>query len=269
MGIASDYIRPIGQILKNKRFRAWLRLFYALKSRPARQPGMANFEGYQVTYADALSFIFQYKEIFVNEAYHFKSRRQNPLIIDCGANIGMGCLYFKKEFPTARILAYEADPQIAGLLEKNIEANRLENIQVFHQAVWKDDLGMSFFADGADGGTFYGKDHKGDKVPTIRLRDVLLEQNIVDFLKIDIEGAETTVIKDCDEALQCVEHLYVEYHSLVGQEQDLSELLYILEKNGFRYVISSLYKQKYPLIEPVISNNMDLQLHVFAIRNPS
>lgn len=266
MGIAGDYIKPFRQVLNNKHFRTWLRLYYSLKSKPARQQGTAHFDGFQITYADALSFIFQYKEIFVNEAYHFKPRRNDPLIIDCGANIGMGCLYFKKGFPQAKILAYEADPPIANLLEKNMQVNQLKNISVFQKAVWIDDQGMSFFSDGADGGTFYGKDN-GHKVPTVRLRDMLLQQERVDFLKIDIEGAETAVIKDCNEALQCVEHLYVEYHSLVGREQDLSELLRVLEKNSFRYIISSLYKQDHPLIAPAVSNNMDLQLHVFAINN--
>jgi uncharacterized protein YfeS len=37
---------------------------------------------------DALSFIWQFKEIFVEEYYRFEAKSESPVIYDCGANVG-------------------------------------------------------------------------------------------------------------------------------------------------------------------------------------
>ncbi len=264
MGIAVDYIKPIRNFIQNKHFRTWLKLYYQLKSKPEKKEGKTRFDDFGIIYADALSFVFQYKEIFVHEYYRFTTNKKDPVIIDCGANIGMCCLYFKKLFPAAKITAFEADPRITTILRQNITNNNLKDIQVVQKAVWIDNNGMQFIADGADGGSFYGNKNGAETVPTIRLKDVLLAEEHIDFLKIDIEGAESVVISDCDAALQKVDYLYVEYHSFAGKQQELGKLLKVLEQNGFRYIISSLYRQTHPLVQPVISHGMDIQLHIFA-----
>lgn len=266
MGITADYIKPFKNFVQNKHFRTWLKLYYQLKSKPEKKEGKAQFDGLKITYADPLSFVFQYKEIFVHEYYRFATQNKVPVIIDCGANIGMCCLYFKKLFPASKITAFEADPRIAEVLRHNISDNHLENIQVVQKAIWKDNNGMQFISDGADGGSFYGEGNTAETVPTIRLKEVLLAEEHIDFLKIDIEGAESVVIPDCGEALQKVDYLYVEYHSYAGNRQELGKLLQTLEQNGFHYIISSLYKQSHPFVQPVISHGMDLQLHIFARR---
>ena len=42
---------------------------------------------------DRQNFYILYKDIFMNRIYHFEATRSNPLIIDCGSNIGMSILY--------------------------------------------------------------------------------------------------------------------------------------------------------------------------------
>ena len=92
------------------------------------------------------------------------------------------------------------------------------------------------------------------------------KEEIVDLLKIDIEGAEYEVLKDCEDTLDNVENIFIEYHSWNNSPQKLSEILAILEKNNFRYYISSICGRSHPFINTGLDQNMDLQLNIFGVR---
>jgi hypothetical protein len=74
-------------------------------------------------------------------------------------------------------------------------------------------------------------------VRAIRLRDLMDER--IDFLKIDIEGAEYDVLGDCADKLENVENLFVEYHVRSSEEQHLDEILSWIRRAGFRYYINA------------------------------
>jgi len=170
-----------------------------------------KFLNYRFDVPDLASFVCQFKELFVEELYKFDTKNKEPIIYDCGANIGMSCLYFKKLYPKVKIKAFEADPKISKILETNLKRNNvLENVEIISTAVWVDNKGLKFASEGADGGSIYGKDNKV-KVSSIRLKDFLENEEKIDMLKIDIEGAEYEVLKDCRESLGHVQNLFVEY----------------------------------------------------------
>lgn len=225
-----------------------------------------KFLSYSFDVPDLPSFIWQFKEIFVDEIYRFETTSKEPIIYDCGANIGMSCLYFKKLYSNAKIKAFEADPKLIKVLKKNLEKNDVLNgIEIIDRAVWINDKGIKFSSEGADGGSIYGAKNK-IIINSIRLKDYIEKEDKIDMLKIDIEGAEYDVLKDCKDCLSHVENLFVEYHSWNNAEQKLSEILEILEKNGFRYYIENLTKRNYPFVNKTLSDNMDLQLNIFGFR---
>ena len=224
-----------------------------------------KFLEYRFDVPDTASFLSQFKELFVDEIYHFKSEKKSPVIFDCGANIGTSCLYFKSLYPHAKIKAFEADTKIASILEKNLRQNGIEDIEILQRAVWIDDKGIEFSTDGADGGSIY-KGERTQKIESIRLKDYLESSSTIDLLKIDIEGAEYEVLKDCQDSLAVVERLFVEYHSWNGSAQKLSEILAIFEKNRFRYYIESLTHRRHPLDNHGQESDMDLQLNIFGVK---
>ena len=218
---------------------------------------------------DCLSFIFQFKEIFAYESYKFNSDSTKPVIIDCGSNVGLSCLYFYNIFPRSHILAFEADPQIFKYLIENLKrSNIYESVEALNKAVWINEDGIELTQEGADGSSIYTSGTK-IKVDSVRLKNIISNQERIDLLKIDIEGAESEVIKDCDENFKNVERIFVEYHSFAGRKQDLNEILEVLTKNGFRYSINSIYNREQPFINKINENNpeMDLQLNIFAYKN--
>ncbi len=218
---------------------------------------------------DSLSFYYSYKEIFEKEIYAFKTNKNHPLIIDCGSNIGLSIIYFKNLYPQSKILAFEADPSVFEVLQSNILSFGLENITLINKAVWSSETFLKFTIEGADAGRV-ARDIDREKeekieVPTARLRNYL--NQTVDFLKLDIEGAEIDVILDCSDQLQNVENLFVEYHSFVGEEQRLDELLCVLRKSKFRIQIQTQFCSSQPLLNQLNQLGMDLQLNIFGYRD--
>lgn len=223
-----------------------------------------DFDGLHFEVSDCLSFVCQCREIFLDEIYRFHSATASPLILDCGAKVGVGSLYFRKLYPDCRIKAFEADPSIAKLLRTNLDNNGAGDVEVISKAVWINDNGVEFSQDGADGGSVLG-DTNLIHIDTVRLKQYLDAGEPIALLKLDIEGAEVDVLNDCRESLALVQNLYVEYHSWNSQPQRLHQLLEILTDNGFRYYTSTLNYRKTPFINTGQEANMDIP-NVFGYR---
>lgn len=214
---------------------------------------------------DSSSFVSTYEELFIKKIYEFKTDRKDPLIIDCGANIGLSAIYFKKLYPAARIIAFEPDETIFRLLKKNVLSQNMIDIELHQKAVWILNGDLTFFSQGGLSGHIVGEQGGNTiQVPCIRLRDYLNQP--IDFLKIDIEGAEYEVLKDVKDLLIHVKYLFVEYHSDRSSEQCLDEILKILKESGFRYHIQEAFSSEQPFMGVRVMLDNDLQLNVFAYK---
>jgi hypothetical protein len=77
-------------------------------------------------------------------------------------------------------------------------------------------------------------------VPARRLSSFISEE--IDMLKLDVEGAETSVLQDLAETvrLQMVRQMHLEYHHHIDDKEDkLSSMLGMLEDHGFGYQIGA------------------------------
>lgn len=234
------------------------------------QPKITRFSmllmGKSIEITDPYWSAWSYREIFTNETYFFKTSEKSPLIIDCGANIGLSILYFKHLYPEARIIAFEPGNEIFQILERNLTSYKLRDVKILQNAVWSSESAMNFLPHGSVGGRLTdGPSDKNYLVKTVRLRDYLNEK--IDFLKIDIEGAEYEVLCDCRKKLHHVSNIFVEYHSRSDRQQNLDEILAILTMAGFRYHISNADPEGPPFIEKLKKKRFfDLQLNIFGYR---
>jgi FkbM family methyltransferase len=264
--LLKNMIRPLYHYIKNNNEREFQKLHDKWgEYKRFKKVDDVKFLKFSFDIPDLPSFVWQFKEIFVDEIYKFNSENKEPIIFDCGANVGTSCLYFKQLFPNAKIKAFEADPMIANVLKSNLAKNGISDVEVINKAVWIDDGGIEFGSEGADGGSINASGNK-IKIDSIRLQDFLDKEPEVDLLKIDIEGAEYEVLKDCANSLSNVKNIFVEYHSWNSSTQKLSEILEVLEMNNFRYYIEDLSKRKQPFINHAKEKNMDLQLNIFGIK---
>jgi FkbM family methyltransferase len=113
------------------------------------------------------------------------------MMIDGGANIGLGTLYFKKRYPSAKIVAIEADPNIAAMLRENLETFGFSDVEVINAALAERPGTATFVSDpGGTGGRIEGAGG-GVQVPAIVLSSLL--DRSTDLLKLDVEGVEVAI----------------------------------------------------------------------------
>lgn len=236
-----------------------------LKSVPRYQTATTNLFGKPFVVPDPPSFVFSYREIFDEQIYRFNAKTDRPFILDCGANIGLSVIYFKRLYPRSVITAFEADKEIFKFLEQNLKTFGYDDVELVNRAVWNDETELNFTSEGADAGRLSTSSDKPDHVvKTVRLRNYL--DHKIDFLKLDIEGAETQVLTDCADLLHNVETMFVEYHSFDAEPQSLHVLVDVLARAGFRLHVQALAPAPQPFIKRNSTMGMDMQLNVFAFR---
>lgn len=240
--------------------------YAALHDAPRHQPACIKLLNQDFNIADGFSFYWMYHEIFNDGVYAIKTINSKPSIIDCGASYGVSALYFKSRFPDCTIKAVEADPSTFALLATNIQRHNFSGVTLLNKAVAPEsNQSVPFYSLGADIGRLHAgpQDTPPISVQTIGLDDLI--EGSTDFLKIDIEGAETEVLHAAKK-LHLVNQIFVEYHSFKDTDQSLSELLEILRINGFRYYIHTIFTPRQPFLEQKLNHGMDMQLGISATR---
>lgn len=129
--------------------------------------------------------------------------KKGDVCIDAGANIGtMTILFSKAVGETGSVIAIE--PVVEKILQKNIEVNHITNVTIAPVALYDKPGEMEMLlSDYCLDNTLLSRDsnesHHGmdhylmrKKVPVVKLDDLVEQLNLprVDFIKIDIEGAE-------------------------------------------------------------------------------
>lgn len=135
-----------------------------------------------------------FEQIFLYKEYDVSVQFKPRFIIDAGANIGLGTIYFAERFPDATIVAIEPEPGNFKLLQKNTLA--YPKVQCRQNGLWhrtaflevQDVLEMGNWG-------FICKEVPTPTPTTIAAISVaeLLQQMevaVIDIFKIDIEGAE-------------------------------------------------------------------------------
>lgn len=201
----------------------------------------AQVGSYTVSYLNSEEFHRVKKEIFSQHVYYFETSNPQPKIIDAGAHTGLATLYFKKLFPAAHITALEPLPQNFKLLEENVWQNNLNDIQTLEMALWPitgtiqlhyDQTPDRWFSTASTLPKAWNQQQSTTfvDVPSITLSSLLNEP--VDFLKLDIEGAEQAVIEEATNQLENIREMIIEFHPT--PQQSLLKLTALLEEKNFK-----------------------------------
>lgn len=228
------------RLLEGPEQTAWRRAWHRAETMPRFTPGTIRMMDYDIRYSDLLSFCPQWREIFVNRVLAFESASPSPRILDCGANVGLASLFFSRLYPGARITAFEADPSLFQMLDANLQANGAAAVERRHAAIWTSTGTLTFQCEGSDSGMVDSLpgaiDGTATVVPSLRLRD-LLEEEAVDLLKLDIEGAEDVVLADCEPLLHRVKALVMDLHEFDPATRQAPRVLELLTRAGFTYAV--------------------------------
>jgi FkbM family methyltransferase len=180
--------------------------------------------------------------VFLEEEYFFQSNTQEPVIVDCGSNIGLSTLYFKEIYPKAKILAIEAHPVTFATLQKNVIENNLRDVEMLNVAVVGSDANTTeiyFSVNGDTQATTVKEFRRGNEeklskvsVKAAKLSTLLPEK--VDLLKMDIEGNEVEVLKEIEGCFPQIDQMLIEYTHIPEKTQmTIGQFLYYLENSGY------------------------------------
>lgn len=190
---------------RNKKFNVYCGLFKTEISQAVAQPTDSDIEKLGL-------FIEKHPE-------------RKRTMIDVGAHIGLFSIIYSDKFD--KIYSYEPNKKSYDYLIKNINENNCDNIIPKNYCISNDfEHGeMVSFGSPDNSGTFVVKENPDGDVKCVRLDDYDFE--FVDFIKIDVEGCELTV-------LQSAENLLRKFKPFLQIEVCSKEVLNFLTKLNYK-----------------------------------
>ncbi len=161
-------------------------------------------------------------------------------IIDAGANVGYASIFFKANFPNAKILSIEIDADNFLQVQRNFDLNNFTSLIPVRKALWKRKANLEIKRDFRDKTecSYYVEEADGPaSLEGYSLHDFMRDQgwDFIDILKIDIEGSERYLFESdelADSLLSKTKILAIEIHD----EFNIRPAIYKhLTRNGFRH----------------------------------
>jgi FkbM family methyltransferase len=139
----------------------------------------------------------------------------NPrLIVDAGANVGFASAMFANRFPSARIVSIEPDAKNCDIFRRNCVG--YANVELLHAAVWyrsgrmkiENPEDASFLFRVVEDPTETGG------IPALTFSDIIAKSgtDVIDVLKLDVEGSEKVLFEHGSDWLRKVRLMIMELH---------------------------------------------------------
>lgn len=143
---------------------------------------------------------FPQSERLAKEYIRLVKSGESPLIIDCGANVGLASLWFANRFPEARIVAVEPDADNFRMLSKNLLHLR-DRVTLLHGGIW-DQSGNLVITNPNAGSAAFRVAHvdtpSSNSIRAYSIPEICKMTNSASpfIAKIDIEGAQQILFRD-------------------------------------------------------------------------
>ena len=153
--------------------------------------------------------------------------------VDVGANIGKYVILASNQIKKGRIIALEPNPETFSILKENCQANNLE-IECIDIAA-SDTDGTSRLYVGKWGSRAYSMERLNSKFIDIKTKtiDSLISElglKKIDWMLIDVEGAESKVLDGIKNGLRIIKNIIIEIHS----DENYTQVTKILKENNFK-----------------------------------
>ena len=229
---------------KNQVLLNYLRCITFSKFKPKNNA--CTLFNHKIRYSFYGGFAYAFHDVFISNEYWFETNKIAPTILDCGSNIGLSIIYFKEIYPNCKIISFEPDVDAFECLKFNIENNAIADVELHNKALSdKESIIKLSYNENKPGSLTCSTEIVSSstyrEVEAVKLSSYI--SDTVDFVKMDIEGAETSVFLDLKESgkLKFIRNIVLEYHHHLGGKEDcLSIILAILEDYGFSYQLHSL-----------------------------
>jgi FkbM family methyltransferase len=150
--------------------------------------------------------------------YNYRPQR-GDVIIDVGAGTGSETYYFSRYVgENGRVIAIEAHPETFRCLQEMVIANRLKNVVCINAAV-SDKRKPLFISDSPNHITNSVSETEGIQIQGITIDDIVREHALgkIDFIKMNIEGAERLALDGMSVALPMTRNVAIGCHDFLAQ----------------------------------------------------
>lgn len=183
--------------------------------------------------------------IFVRRDYGYIGNFNS--VIDIGGNIGIFALYSMIS-GTKKCISYEPNSKAIEYAKNNIKLNKFEKYFQIHRLAVSDFDNSEIFIPKEPSmynsikERIYENSLDYEKCKTISLKSILDNYEQIDLVKIDCEGAEYSILFNCDkESLQKVSHYRLEFHKYKA-----ISLINFFAENGYINIYSDTDLSKNP-----------------------
>jgi FkbM family methyltransferase len=183
---------------------------------------------------------FNLNEFFVQRKFDFLDIKKGGLVVDVGANFGLFSRYCL-ERGAGEVLAVEPNSEAFLYLQKNIkqEEGRMlckvihnhDGEIEFHES--ENSLVSGLYKDRNDMAAHGNLTTK--KIECLTLDSLLKDEEEIDLLKMDVEGAEYEILEACsDETLNKCSKVYLEFHDGINNRGRLEKIKQKFLDLGFK-----------------------------------
>ncbi len=157
-----------------------------------------------------------FASVFLQNQYDVPIHFEPKTILDLGANIGLSALYFAERFPNARIIGLEPDKENFEIAIRNTEA--YSNIQLMNKGVWNKEAYIDIVDTNSRKDAFMVVETDTPSISSIEavsIGHIKQQENwdVIDILKIDIEGSEKELFaENIEQWLPFAKLIFVEVH---------------------------------------------------------
>lgn len=162
--------------------------------------------------------ILVWASVFQREEYGASLPFEPRVIVDAGAYTGLSSVYFARKYPQARVLALEPDASNFELLKQN--SAPFANIVPLNNALWYEEGSVELYDRNRGHWAFSvcpptSETHSGGQrvgALTIPALMAIAQTDVIDILKIDVEGAEREIFEHSAEWIGRVGAIFAELH---------------------------------------------------------
>lgn len=163
---------------------------------------------------------YEYYQTWVDRvsALAYKPKR-GDIILDVGAGLGEECLVYSKLVgEEGSVFCLEANPEVFSVLKEAVKLNKIKNVFLFNEAISIEDKSLQFSVapNSFIGGGIGAKNaaYKSFNIPGIRMGSFLKREGLrhIDFMKVNIEGAERYVIGSIGDSIKSIKNLAISCH---------------------------------------------------------
>jgi FkbM family methyltransferase len=167
--------------------------------------------------------------------------QRGSVVIDGGAYCGASAVLMGKIVGDAgRVIAFEPDAENYAALERNVATHRATNVTTSPKGLWSRSGTVEFQSDGNMGSSILEASGRAASrvasIPVTSLEDVVRDYKLdrLDFVKLDIEGAEVQVLEASVDVLRRFRpRVIIEAH-LVNGELTTQRLCEIFASCGYK-----------------------------------